>query len=75
MPKRVLSGKEVIKVLCREFGFYFVSQKGSHVKLKRRLRNKEIVTIVPLHKELAPGTLKGVLDLAEVDIEEFLKKI
>jgi len=75
MPKRVLSGKEVIKVLCREFGFYFVSQKGSHVKLKRRLRNKEIVTIVPLHKELAPGTLKGVLDLAEVNIEEFLKRI
>ena len=74
MPK-ILSGKQVIKILCREFGFYFVSQKGSHVKLKRRLRNKEIVTIVPLHKELAPGTLKGVLDLAEVNIEEFLKRI
>ena len=75
MPKRVFSGKEVIKVLCREFGFYFVSQKGSHVKLRKKIKNKEIITIVPLHKELALGTLKGVLDLAEVDIEEFLKKI
>lgn len=27
MPK-ILSGKQVIKILCREFGFYFVSQKG-----------------------------------------------
>jgi len=75
MPKKVLSGKEVIKILCREFGFYFVSQRGSHVKPKRRIKNREIITIVPLHKELAPGTLKGVLDLAEVNIEEFLKKI
>ena len=75
MSKRVLSGKEVIKVLCREFGFYFASQKGSHVKLKRKVKNKEIITIIPLHKELALGTLKGVLDLAEVDTEEFLKKI
>ncbi len=75
MPKKVLSGKEVIKVLSREFGFSFTSQKGSHVKLKKRVRNKTIITIVPLHKELAPGTLKGVLDLAEIDVEEFLKKI
>ncbi|TSD03638.1 MAG: hypothetical protein Greene071436_281, partial [Parcubacteria group bacterium Greene0714_36] len=33
------------------------------------------VTIVPLHKELAPGTLKGVLDLAQVDNREFWKNI
>ena len=70
-----LSGKQVIKILCREFGFYFVSQKGSHAKLKKKVKNKEIITIVPLHRELAPGTLKGVLDLAEVDVEEFLKKV
>ena len=75
MSKRVLSGKEVIKVLCRGFGFYFVSQRGSHVKLKKKVQNKEITTVIPLHKELAPGTFKGVLDLAEVDTEEFLKKI
>lgn len=74
MPKKILSGKEVIKILCREFGFSFTSQKGSHVKLKKKVKNREIITVVPLHKELAPGTLRGVLDLAEVDIEEFLKK-
>jgi len=75
MSKIIVSGKQVIKILCREFGFYFVSQKGSHVKLRKKARNKEIVTVVPLHKELAPGTLKGVLDLAQVDIDEFLKNI
>jgi predicted RNA binding protein YcfA (HicA-like mRNA interferase family) len=74
MPK-LISGKRVVKILCREFGFYFVSQKGSHVKLARREGEKEIITIVPLHKELAYGTLKGVLELAQVDEKEFWKKV
>ncbi len=70
-----LSGKQVIKILCREFGFYFASQKGSHVKLKKIIKNQEIVTVVPLHKELAPGTLKGVLELSQVDEKEFWKNL
>ena len=74
MPKKVFSGKEVIKILCREFGFCLVSQKGSHVKLKKKVEGREIITIIPFHKELAFGTLRGVLDLAEINIKEFLKK-
>jgi predicted RNA binding protein YcfA (HicA-like mRNA interferase family) len=73
MPKTV-SGKEVIKILCREFGFYFISQKGSHVKLQKKLGHRTITTIVPLHKELAKGTLLGVLRLAEVEEEDFKNK-
>jgi len=48
---KTFSGKGVIKILCREFGFYFVSQKGSHVKLRKKIKSQEITTIVPLHKE------------------------
>ena len=70
-----LSGKQVIRILGREFGFYFISQKGSHVKLRRKVLSKEITTIVPLHKELALGTLKGVLDLAQVDEKDFWQKV
>lgn len=70
-----LSGKQVVKILCREFGFYFVSQKGSHVKLRRKVKVENITTIVPLHKELAPGTLKGILELAKIEEKDFRKKI
>lgn len=70
-----LSAKMVIKVLCKEFGFYFVSQKGSHVKLKKTTSKEGITTVVPLHKELSPGTLKGVLDLAEIDEKDFREKL
>ena len=72
MPK-IYSGKLVIKVLSRRFGFSFVSQKGSHVKLEKIIKKRTITTIVPLHKELSPGTLKGALDLAEVEEKEFRK--
>jgi len=75
MPKKIFSGKETIKILCREFGFYFVSQKGSHVKLARKSGKREIITVVPLHKELAVGTFKGVLELAEIKLEDFLSKV
>jgi predicted RNA binding protein YcfA (HicA-like mRNA interferase family) len=70
-----ISGRKVIKILCRDFGFYFVSQRGSHVKLRKRINHKEIITIVPLHKELAPGTLKGVLKLAQIEEKDFWSKV
>ena len=72
MPK-TFSGKQIIKILSKEFGFSSISQKGSHVKLKKVAAGCEIVTIVPLHKELARGTLGGVLELAQIDIREFDK--
>ena len=68
-----LSGKLCIKILCRTFGFFLVSQKGSQVKLKRKSGNKTFITIIPPHRELSPGTLQGILKLAEVDEEEFYK--
>ncbi len=73
MPK-TFSGKQAIKILCREFGFFIASQKGSHVKLCKISKDKTITTIVPDHKELATGTLRGVLRLAKVEYEDFIDK-
>ena len=61
-------------VLVRTFGFKEAGQRGSHLKLKKKGIKGEIVTIVPLHRELATGTLHGILDLAGVEYKEFLKK-
>ena len=72
---KTFSGKLVVKVLCREFGFFVVSQKGSHIKLNRKNGNRTIVTIVPMHNELAHGTLLGVLEMAEIDISDFIKSV
>ena len=61
----------MVKILIREFGFSFVSQKGSHAKLRRKMRGKTVTTVVPMHKELAQGTLLGILELAGVEEQDF----
>lgn len=69
---KTFSGKQVIRILEKHFAFTIVSQKGSHIKMQKSLDDKTITTIVPNHKELLQGTLKGVLDLAEIDKKDFL---
>ncbi len=71
----LLSGKKVIKVLIKHFDFLVVSQKGSHIKLRKKIESRIVTTIVPNHKELARGTLRGILELAEVTTEDFIKYI
>lgn len=61
MPKlKLLSGKEIIKIFSK-FGFEIVSQRGSHVKLRRVLKDgtKQTLTI-PAHHELDKGTIKAI---------------
>ncbi|MDP3985792.1 MAG: type II toxin-antitoxin system HicA family toxin [bacterium] len=70
MPKTA-SGKAVMKILTKHFGFYFVSQKGSHVKLKKSTTRGTVLAIIPLHRELAQGTLRGILELAKIDRQDF----
>jgi predicted RNA binding protein YcfA (HicA-like mRNA interferase family) len=53
MPKLpVLSGERRIQAL-KKGGFEIIRQKGSHVSLQKG----EYRTVVPLHDELARGTL------------------
>ncbi len=74
MPPKLprLSGEEAIRVLGR-LGFTRVRQRGSHVVLKKQVENGELTCVVPLHKELAVGTLRGVLRQANVTPDEFLE--
>lgn len=55
-----LSGREVIRALER-MGFEQIRQRGSHVTLKKETSEGAIGCIVPLHRELAEGTLRGIL--------------
>ena len=73
MPKLPrLSGRELIKLL-ESFGFLQIRQKGSHIVLKKKTAEQQIGTVVPDHKELAEGTLRGILKQAQITPEEFLE--
>ncbi len=63
-----LSGRELCRVLERR-GFVYVRQKGSH-RMMRRVTPPYITVSVPDHKELAPGTLRGILRDVNISVEE-----
>jgi len=70
---RKISGTKVVKILCNRLGFKISGRSRSHVRLSKETPSGKIGTVVPLHKELKIGTLKGILKLAKVDEEEFAK--
>jgi predicted RNA binding protein YcfA (HicA-like mRNA interferase family) len=75
MPRlRRVSGEEAIRALQR-LGFERVRQRGSHVILRKETAQGSVGCVVPLHRELAIGTLHGILQQARVAAEEFLEKL
>jgi predicted RNA binding protein YcfA (HicA-like mRNA interferase family) len=67
---RGLSGERLVMAL-EKLGFVRVRQRGSHVVVRRGDKG----TVVPMHKELAIGTLRGILKQAGVEASEILKVI
>jgi predicted RNA binding protein YcfA (HicA-like mRNA interferase family) len=60
MPRiRSLSGQDLLWIFG-QFGFSKVSQRGSHVKLRRQTSaGRQMLTIV-LHQEIDKGTLHAI---------------
>ena len=50
-----------------ELGFTEIRQTGSH----RILRRESRTIVVPMHKPLKPGTLRGIIEQAGLVLEEF----
>ncbi len=68
----VVSGEETIKALSKA-GFRAVRQKGSHVRMEKRVEGRTIKVTVPLHPSLKKGTLRIILKQAGLSVEEFVK--
>ena len=68
----IVSGKETIKAL-EKGGFARVSQRGSHVKMRKTESHGAHTVIVPLRKVIRIGTLKSILRQAHLTPEEFGK--
>ena len=67
---RDVNGPEAVRAL-RRLGFESIPQTGSHHIMK--LGEKTVV--VPQHKPLKPGTLRGMLDQAGVSLDEFTQAL
>lgn len=67
-----LSGAEVVHVFAR-FGWGVVRQSGSHIIMTK---DGEIATLsVPNHRQVARGTLRGLIRAANLTVQEFIDAV
>ncbi|MFO1532852.1 MAG: type II toxin-antitoxin system HicA family toxin [Thermoplasmatota archaeon] len=60
-----------MKILCNRFGLRVVRQRGSHVVLRKETPAGAVGTVVPMHPEVAVGTLRNALKMGKVPEDEF----
>lgn len=66
-----ISGKQFIRALER-CGYTVSRQKGSHVRLHHEQDSQRTPVTVPLHDEIAFGTLKRILRDAKITKEQLI---
>ena len=71
---RRVSAEAPIRAI-EKLGFVPIRQRGSHVILKKQTSEGAIGCVVPLHRELAVGTLRGILRLARITPDQFMENL
>ncbi len=67
------SGIDVIKILTKHYGWVIHRREGSHITLKKE--NEMSILTVPFHSQLKIGTFLAILRKADIDKEEFMKRL
>ena len=67
-----LGYRKIVSALQRD-GWIVVRQKGSHIRLQKRLPTRTLKLTVPAHLPVKRSTLSHILKQAEIDIEKFLE--
>lgn len=68
----ILSARKLIKALTA-IGFEVVSQKGSHIKMKKNTAIETFTVIIPNYTEIPVGTLRSILRQAGLSPDDFIK--
>ncbi len=72
---RDLSGRELARILCKNWGYIELKQEGSHIILQTETPSRQRIP-VPNHSPIRVGTLNSILRLVSrhknVEKEEIL---
>lgn len=63
---------KVVNALQRA-GFIVVRQKGSHIRMEKRIGDELIKITVPAHKPIKRSTLSHIIKYAGLTVEEFFE--
>ena len=67
-----LSYVEIVRALQRG-GWTIVRQRGSHIRLQKRIGYELLKLTVPAHRPVKRSTLAHLLKQARLELEEFLE--
>ena len=63
---------ELLRALQRD-GWPVVRQRGSHVRLQKRLPDEVLKLTVPAHRPVKRSTLRQIIKQARLTVDEFLE--
>jgi predicted RNA binding protein YcfA (HicA-like mRNA interferase family) len=66
----IVSGPEAVRALQR-LGFFVDRQRGRHAVLKKVTPQGERGCVIPMHRQVALGTLRSALKMAGISPDEF----
>jgi predicted RNA binding protein YcfA (HicA-like mRNA interferase family) len=69
-----LSYKKILAALERD-DWIIVRQRGSHVRLEKKLPDETLKITVPAHRPVKRSTLAKILKQAKIDLDSFLKLV
>jgi predicted RNA binding protein YcfA (HicA-like mRNA interferase family) len=64
----------VVRALQRD-GWVVVRQRGSHIRMQKRLAAETLKLTVPAHRPIKRSTLAHLLKQARLDLERFLELV
>lgn len=67
-----LSYTQIIRALQRD-GWIIVRQRGSHIRLQKRIGDEWLKITVPAHRPIKRSTLAHILKHARLELDQFLK--
>ena len=65
---------KIIRALQRD-GWTVVRQRGSHIRLQKRVGDEVLKLTIPAHRPVKRSTFAQVLKQARIDVERFLKLV
>ncbi len=60
--------RKIVAALCRD-GWVVLRQRGSHVRLQKRLATETLKVTVPAHTPVKRSTLAQILKQARLDVD------
>ena len=67
-----ISHVRVIRSLQKD-GWIVIRQKGSHIRIQKRIGNETLKITIPAHNPIKKSTLAHILKQAKLPIDKFLE--